>query len=87
MMIIFCLLLSPLFSYIRLKSKSVVAAAILHGSLNATGGLSIMVVKGGSDLIIGVMGVAGFIVLLIADLLIFLLDHSIRERPVKDIME
>jgi membrane protease YdiL (CAAX protease family) len=87
MMIIFCLLLSPLFSYIRLKSKSVVAAAILHGSLNATGGLSIMVVKGGSDLIIGVMGVAGFIVLLTADLLIFLLDHSIRERPVKDIME
>lgn len=41
MMIIFCLLLSPIFSYIRLKSKSVIAAVIAHGSLNATGWLAI----------------------------------------------
>jgi|GEM_PF-6474532 len=52
MMIIFCLLLSPIFSYIRIKSRSVVAAAIMHGTLNATRGLSIMVVKGGGDLVI-----------------------------------
>jgi membrane protease YdiL (CAAX protease family) len=87
MMIIFCLLLSPLFSYIKLKSKSVVAAAIIHGSLNATSGLAIMIVKGGNDLITGVTGIAGFIVLLIVNLFIFLFDHSIRERPVNDIME
>jgi membrane protease YdiL (CAAX protease family) len=78
MMVIFCLLLSPLFTYVRLKSGSVVAAAILHGSLNATSGLAIMVVKGGSDLTTGVTGLAGFIVLLIADLFIFLFDTSIR---------
>jgi len=84
MMIIFCLLLSPLFSYIRLKSKSVVAAAILHGSFNGTTGLSILAVKGGNDLIIGITGAAGFITLLLVDLLIFLLDSSIRERSIKD---
>lgn len=56
MMIVLCLLLSPIFSYIRLKSKSVVAAAIIHGSLNATAGLAIMIVTGGNDLIIGVTG-------------------------------
>jgi membrane protease YdiL (CAAX protease family) len=87
MMISFCLLLSPLLSFIRLRSKSVVAAAILHGSLNATGGLPIMVLKGGNDLIIGVTGVAGFIVLLMIDLLIFFSYRSIRGRPVKDVME
>ena len=35
MMIVFTLLLSPIFSYVRLKAKSVIAAAIIHGSLNA----------------------------------------------------
>jgi membrane protease YdiL (CAAX protease family) len=84
MMIIFCLLLSPLFSYIRLKSKSVVAAAILHGSFNGTTGLSILAVKGGNDLIIGITGAAGFITLLLVDLLILLLDSSIREGSIKD---
>jgi len=78
MMIIFCLLFAPIFSYIRLKSKSVIAAAIMHGCLNATAGLSIIMVKGGNDLMIGVTGAAGFCVLLIVDLFIFLFDRSIR---------
>jgi membrane protease YdiL (CAAX protease family) len=79
MMIIFCIILSPIFSYIRLKAKSVIAAAIIHGSLNATAGLPIMIIKGGNDLIIGVTGAAGFIVLLIINLLIFIFDYSIKE--------
>jgi len=87
MMIIFCLLISPIFSYIRIKSKSVIAAAIVHGSINATAGLAIMMVKGGNDLIVGVTGAAGFIVLLIVNLLIFFFDDSIRKRPVNVIME
>ncbi|MEM2990344.1 MAG: CPBP family intramembrane glutamic endopeptidase, partial [Halobacteria archaeon] len=41
MMAIFTLLLSPIFSYIRIKAKSVIAAAIMHGSLNGTYGISI----------------------------------------------
>jgi membrane protease YdiL (CAAX protease family) len=86
MMIIFCLLLSPIFSYIRIKSGSVIAAAILHGTLNATGGLSIMIVNG-NDLVTGVTGASGFIILSILNLLIFVLDHSVRGRPVKDIVD
>jgi membrane protease YdiL (CAAX protease family) len=87
MMILFCLLLSPIFSYITLKSKSVLAAAIAHGSLNGTAGLAIMMVKGGNDLTIGVTGAAGFMVLLIANLGIFFFDHSIRGRPLSVIYE
>ena len=86
MMIIFCLLLSPIFSYIRIKSGSVIAAAILYGTLNATGGLSIMIVNG-NDLVTGVTGASGFIILSILNLLIFVFDHSVRGRPVKDIVD
>jgi hypothetical protein len=46
-----------------------------------------MVLKGGNDLIIGVTGIAGFIVILMIDLLIFFSNRSMRGRPVKDVME
>jgi len=72
MMIVWCLLLTPIFIYITQKSHSVIAAAIMHGTLNATVGIAYMMIKGGSDLIIGVTGAAGFIVLAIIDLIIFL---------------
>ena len=75
MMILFSLLLSPLFSYVRLKAKSVIAAVIIHGSLNATVGLPLMVIKGGNDLIVGVTGFAGFIVLALTNLGLFIYDH------------
>jgi len=87
MILIFCLLFSPLFTYIRLKSRSVVAAAIMHGSLNGTAGLAIMVVKGGNDLITGVTGLAGFIVLLITNLFILLFDASTRNGSINDITD
>ena len=72
MMIAWCMLLAPLFSYIRIKSKSVIAASILHGTLNGTAGLAVMVIKGGNDLTTGVTGIPGFIALAAVDLIIFL---------------
>jgi len=81
MMIIFTLLLSPIFSYVRLRAKSVIAAAIIHGSLNATVGLPLMVIKGGNDLIVGGTGLAGFIVLVLANAGIFIYDrHFAKEK-------
>src|SRR5690606_27639265 len=68
MMTLFCLLLSPLFSYVRLKSGSVLAAALMHGTLNGTAGIALMLVQGGNDLTIGMTGVAGMIVLVLANL-------------------
>ena len=75
MMVIWCVLLAPIFIYVRLKAKSVIASAVIHGSLNGTAGLAIMVVKGGNDLIIGVTGLAGFIILIIVNLGIFVYDR------------
>ena len=82
MMTIFTLLLSPIFSYVRLKAKSVIAAAIIHGSLNGTVGLAIMVIKGGNDLTVGVTGLAGFIVLAAANAGIFVYDRVVASEPV-----
>lgn len=81
------MLLSPIFSYIRLRSKSIIAAGIIHGSLNATAGLAIMMIKEGGDLIVGVTGAADFVVLLIVNLCIFLFDWSVRGKPLNVIME
>ena len=74
MMTLFCILLSPIFAYITLKSKSVIAAAIMHGSLNGTVGLSMMLLVGGSDLTIGITGISGFALLTLLNVVIFLID-------------
>ena len=81
MMIGLCLLLAPIFSYVRLKAKSVIAAAVIHGSFNATVGLAIMMIKGGNDLTIGVTGLAGFIVLAVVNIGIFVYNRG-REPTV-----
>jgi membrane protease YdiL (CAAX protease family) len=82
MMTALTMLLAPIFSYVRLKSNSVIAAAIIHGSLNGTAGLPLVVVKGGSDLTVGVTGLAGFIVLGIANAAIFVYDRYFAKVPV-----
>ena len=66
MMIVWCMLLTPLMSYIRIKAKSVITAAIFHGTLNGTVGLAIMYLQGGNDLTTGMTGFAGFLVLILA---------------------
>lgn len=87
MMTLWCILLSPLFLYIAIKAKSVIAASIMHGTLNATGGLSILVLKGGNELLIGLTGLAGFIALIIITLAFFIYDKHISKEEVmlKDI--
>ncbi len=70
MMTLWCILLSPMFSYVTIKAGSVIAAAILHGSINAVGGLAILPLAGGGPLLTGLMGLAGFIVLIIINLII-----------------
>jgi membrane protease YdiL (CAAX protease family) len=81
MMTAWTVLLSPIFSYVRLEAKSVFAAAVIHGSLNATAGLSILVIKGGNDLTVGVTGLAGFVVLALVNVGIFVFDRVRGKEP------
>jgi len=76
MMIVWTLLLAPIFGYVTLKSRSVLAAAIIHGTLNATASIPLLVIVGGSDLTVGITGLAGFVVLAIINLGIFVFERS-----------
>lgn len=82
MMTIWCILLSPIFNYITIKTKSVIAASILHGTLNATAGLSIMLLMGGNDLTVGVTGTSGFIALILIITAIYLYDNKVSKEKI-----
>lgn len=70
MMIIFCILISPFFTLVALRSGSTIAAAVLHGSFNALSGIAVLLLKGGNDLLTGVTGAAGLAVLVFLNLII-----------------
>jgi len=82
MMIGFTVLLTPLIVYIRIRSGSVITAAIMHGCINATAGLSLLFTTGGSDLTVGLMGLAGFIAMAIVNLVLLAYDRKFSGEPV-----
>jgi membrane protease YdiL (CAAX protease family) len=77
MMVVMCILITPFLLYITIKSKSVIAAAIMHGTMNAVAGISIMAISGGTDLTSGIAGLAGFITLAIFLIVLFIFDRFI----------
>jgi len=85
MMIAWCILLTPIMIYLRIKSKSVINSAIFHGSLNGSYGLAIVLIVGGNDLTVGLTGLAGFIVLIIFNLCL-LFDKTIYKTPINELM-
>ena len=74
MMVLLCILMTPLLLYFRKKSGSVIVPAIMHGSVNALVGISNLLVEPANDLLIGGPGLAGMLVFLLTDLVIFALD-------------
>ncbi|MDG1482576.1 MAG: CPBP family intramembrane metalloprotease [Myxococcota bacterium] len=66
--VVICVLLSPLHTFIRQHSGTVWGAAICHGTFNAAAGLPLLVTAGGSDLEVGVTGLAGVIGMAVANL-------------------
>ena len=71
MMILWTVLFTPLIVYVCIRSNSVIAAAMMHGSLNGTAMAPLVVIRGGDVLQIGVMGFAGILVLLCFNLVLF----------------
>jgi membrane protease YdiL (CAAX protease family) len=77
-------LLSPLLSYLTIRSNSVLAPAVFHGTFNATAGLAIVVIRGGDDLTTGVTGLAGLTVLAVMNLGLFAFDRRVKGEPVPE---
>ncbi len=82
MMVVFCLLLTPMLMYFRQKSGSVIVPAIMHGTFNAVVGISAAVVTPANDLLYGGAGLAGFIVLLMMDVCLYLYDRYFSKERV-----
>lgn len=82
MMTIMCILFSPLFLYITIKAKSVIAASIMHGTINGTVALSIVSITGGHELAVGIMGLAGFIAIGLFIALFFLYDKYLSKERI-----
>jgi membrane protease YdiL (CAAX protease family) len=80
------MLLSPLLSYLTIRANSVLAAAIFHGTFNATAGLAILLIRGGNDLTTGVTGLAGLAVLAMINLGLFAFDRWVEGEPVPESM-
>jgi membrane protease YdiL (CAAX protease family) len=82
MMTVFCILLTPVMIYIVIKSKSVITAAIFHGSLNAIAGIGLLYLVGGNDLTNGTTGIAGFAAILLINLLFFFYDRLLTKENI-----
>ena len=82
LMVVFCILLTPMMIYIVIKSKSVITAAIFHGTNNAIAGISILYVVGGNDITNGMTGIAGLIALLLFNFGFFIYDKYIAKENI-----
>lgn len=76
MMILLCVVMTPVFLYLREKSGSTMVAAIAHGTLNGSAGISVMYLAGGNDLLCGTTGLVGIMILVILDFMIYLLRKN-----------
>ncbi|MBN2479526.1 MAG: CPBP family intramembrane metalloprotease [Parachlamydiales bacterium] len=77
-MIIFTILSSPVFLYFKIKGKAIIVPALLHGSINAINGLSIAVFADVNRILIGSVGITGFVVWILFDLYIYLKKDTLR---------
>jgi membrane protease YdiL (CAAX protease family) len=87
MMVAWVIVISPLFSYIRFKARSVIASSVFHGTINAVPLLAILLITGGNDLTVGITGLAGIIVFALADICLFIFDRFLTKEPVNQIIK
>lgn len=73
MLVTFTLLASPLYVFLRLRSGTVLAPAVCHGSFSASMLLTFAPISGGGELTSGLMAVPGISVMLAVNLALFLI--------------
>ena len=81
-MTIACICLAPIVQFIRLKSGSVVAAAIFHGSFNAFGTFVPLFFEHTDDLLSGPMGLAGIVTSIVGLGVLHLTDRRILSSTI-----
>lgn len=80
-MMAMCIPLTIIIQYIRLKSGSVIVAAIMHGTYNAVAGTTLFFLNEPNDLVDGCTGIAGITTLVLVAFALFLYDrYGSKER-------
>lgn len=79
LMVVFCVLAGVLELYFVLKTKSMIVAAVMHGTINAVAGMPIYFILGGNDFLNGMTGLSGFIVMAVAILFIWIYDKYVSK--------
>ena len=82
MMVVFCVLAGALELYFVLKTKSMIVAAIMHGTINAVSGMTIYFTLGGNDFLNGMTGLAGFLTMGVTIVCIWIYDKYIAKEGV-----
>lgn len=79
LMVVMCILLGIIELYFVLKTKSMIVAAIMHGTVNAVSGMVIYFTLGGNDFLNGMPGLSGFIAMAVVILGIWVYDKYIAK--------
>ena len=82
LMVVFCVLLGIIELYFVLKTKSMIVAAIFHGTINAVSGMTIYFTLGGNDFMNGMAGLAGFIVIAVTIACLWCYDRYIAKERI-----
>jgi membrane protease YdiL (CAAX protease family) len=77
-----CVNLGIVFSYVRVRARSVIAAAVMHGTYNATWAVSIILLAGIDDLVTGLQGIAGMIATASVAVLLLAFDRFVSKEPI-----
>lgn len=76
MFTVFCLLLAPIMTLVRDRAQSTWAAGIFHGTFNALGALTVLMVGGAAFPWNGIVGIGGYIALAVGVLLVVLVQRK-----------
>lgn len=82
LMVVMCILLGAIELYFVLKSKSMIVAAIMHGTINALAGVVIYFTLGGNDFVNGMPGLSGFIVMALTIVCLWIYDKYIAKENI-----
>ncbi len=79
MMTVFTITWSPIHAYVTVMGRSVIPAAITHGTINAIGGITYVFLSGGSNLTSGFIGITGVVLAIITCGFLWLHQNRYRE--------
>ena len=77
MMCLFTIAISPLFTYVRVKTKSILGPCMLHGMINATGAMYSLYIANGNELYSSIAGWAGIIAGIVLTFCILFFDKKL----------